>query len=122
MQIIKHPTVKVNKEIMWKYHEAIQEQIKPLNEWYKLNLDIVQEIDDERQKIVRKYYQFEKGQLKLNDQKQYVLIKGMKVEDYDKEMEALMTGEVELQDNGAIKWPTSFPAPQMEVVQENKEA
>lgn len=112
MQVIKHPIIKVNKEMLWKYHEAIQEQIKPLSQWYELNNQIVLEIDGERQKIVRKYFRFMAGELMKDKKGEYILLQGMKMKDYDKEMEELMRGEVEIEDNGAIKWPVSIPLPE----------
>lgn len=109
MQIVKSGKVKVQKEILWKYHEQLQREFKPLNEWYKLNSDAIQDLDEERQKIIRKYFRFQAGELMKDKKGAYILLHGVKMKDYEKEMEELMIGEVELEDNGAVKWPTSIP-------------
>lgn len=119
MQIIKHPTKKVHKEILWKIHEGLQKEFKPLNEWYKMNSDLIEDLDRQRQVIVRKYFRFMAGELMKDKKGTPILLHGMKQKDYDKEMEELMTGEVEIHDNGAIQWPQTFAAPDMKVVEQN---
>src|SRR5688572_20224599 len=118
MQIIKHPRIKVNKEILWKYHEAIQKEFNPFNEWYKLNGEIVEDLDRKRQEITDKYWQRKNdGTLRTDKNGKPVPIVGVDLKKWDAEMEALMTGEVEIEDNGAIKWPTTIPVPEsMKVV------
>lgn len=113
----KHEVKKINKQSLWMVHESLQKEFAPINEWYKMNTDVIENLDYERQKIVRKYFQFKDGVLHVNQQQQYVLNKGMNMQDYDREMEALMTGEVDIKDNGAIKWPITVPASVMKVVE-----
>lgn len=89
---------KINRELLWKKHEMIVAQNAEWAKWYDKVLPFIQNLDEERQKIVRKYFQFEDGELKQNDQQQYVLLKGMKMEDWDAEMANLMSGEQEIPD------------------------
>lgn len=84
--------MKINREILWRKHETIQAQFREFERWYEGNQEVIMDLDEKRQEIVQKYFQFEDGKIKENDQKQYVLISGKNIKDYDKEMESLMSG------------------------------
>ncbi len=84
--------MKINREILWRKHESIQAQFREFERWYEANQLVIMDLEEKRQEIVRKYFEFEDGKIKENAQKQYILLKGMDIKDYDKEMESLMSG------------------------------
>lgn len=84
---------KITRELLWREHERIQKTYKQWEEFYKTNTEVIEELDNKRQDIVKKYYQFKDGEIKVNAQGQFVPKYGANLKQFDKEMEALMLGE-----------------------------
>lgn len=89
--------MKVIREIIWRKHETIQSTQKEWVKWYEGMEDLIIELDEKRQEIVKKYFQMEDGELKLNAQGAYVPKKGVDLANYDREMAALMSVEEEIE-------------------------
>lgn len=111
----KPETIKINREVLWKIHESIQHQLKPIKDFYEKNSELIEVLDEKRQEIIRRYYQFENGELKVNKQQQYVPIKGVNIQHYDQEMEALMSGFEDIQPS-LLDLNIKRPQPEMKVV------
>lgn len=90
--------MKVNRETLWRKHMTIQSQFREWEEWYLRNTDAIESLDEARQDIVKKYFQFENGQIKMSEQGGYAPLKDADLSAYDKEMAALMRGEEEIDD------------------------
>lgn len=84
--------MKINRELLWRKHEGIQAQFREWERWYDKNATTIMDLEEKRQEIVKKYFRFKEGDIDRNDQGQYILLPGMAVTDYDKEMERLMSG------------------------------
>lgn len=90
--------MKINREILWKKHEMIQSQFREWEAWYLKNTDVIESLDERRQVIVKKYFRFENGEIKMSAQGGYAPLKDADLSLYDKEMAALMSGEEEIED------------------------
>lgn len=84
--------MKINREILWKRHELIQSQLKQFEKWYDSTSTVLMDLEEGRQEIVKKYFVFVDGAIKVNQQGQYVLLPGAKIANYDKEIGDLMAG------------------------------
>lgn len=82
----------INREVLWKKHEMIKSQLRAWKQWYDTHGPLIEELDQKRQEIVRRYFQFEDGKILVNEKGQYSPLPGVDTSGYDKEMEALMSG------------------------------
>jgi hypothetical protein len=84
--------MKINREILWKRHELVQSQLRQFEKWYDSTSTALMDLEEKRQAIVKRYFAFADGEIKVNKQGQYVPLLGANIANYDKEMEALMSG------------------------------
>lgn len=88
--------MKVIREIIWRKHETIQNTQREWVKWYEDMEDLITELDGKRQDIVKKYFEFDGDDIRLNEQGAYIPKKGADLAKYDKEMAALMSVEEEI--------------------------
>lgn len=88
----------MNREILWRKHQMIQSQFRQWEGWYDKNGVIILELDEKRQEIAKKYFVFEKGEIKVNAQQQYIPQPGIDLALYDNEMAVLMSAEEEIEE------------------------